>query len=160
MATRCAGDWGWAGEQVLGDCREPCPPQQNQQWGEIISGGWRREQKTKIKQENQSIPNKKTVDLLSKRRQNVETISTSCVKGTFNKVSFKRKACPFHDTPPSTHPLTTLLPPCRPDAQNDQVILQTAAHNPSDQMVLRHMKFFFFLFFFLQRSAASLPFLI
>lgn len=129
MATRCAGDWGWAGEQVLGDCGEPCPPQQNQQWGEIISGGWRREQKTEIKQEYQTIPNKKTFHLLS------------------NKVSFKRKACPFYDTPPSTHPLTTLLPPCRPDAQIDQVILQTAAHNPSDQMVLCHMKFFFFLFF-------------
>lgn len=41
---------------------------------------------------------------------------------------------------------TTLSPPCRPDARNDLVILQTAAHNPCDQMVLRHMRFFFFLF--------------
>lgn len=49
--------------------------------------------------------------------------------------------------PVRPHPLTTLLPPCRPAAQNDRVILQTAAHNPSDQMVLCHMKFFFFLFF-------------
>lgn len=81
-----------------------------------------------------------------------------CMKFSFSssqkhKLSLKRTVCHFYAPPP------ILLPPCRPGGQNDQVSLQTAAHNPSDQMVLLPYEFFSHSLFF-ERSAASLPFLI
>lgn len=55
--------------------------------------------------------------------------------------------------PPPDPPI--LLPPSRPGGQNDQVGLQTAAHNPSDQMVLLPYEFFLPLSFFLKVSCES-----